>query len=185
MSLSLSPTKAAIIGHSFVRRLKNYVDEDKSKHNLGLTTNSHQVTMRGGGGLRICQLQQHFDFIRRMRPEVVLIDIGTNDLDSRRKPVQVLARELFQVAAIIRDRYNVKQVVICEVFYRTPVGRYASSNPEFNEGVHEFNQACKTYAASSSPVFRNIHFWHHTGLVENWQQYIADGVHLNQMGLFK
>ena len=183
--MALCPAKVAIIGHSFVRRLQSYVNQDDSKRNLGLTYTSHQVAMRGGGGRRISHLQQEFAFIGHMQPEVVLIDIGTNDLDSLRKPVQVLARELFQVAATLRDRYNVKLVVICEVFYRTPVGRYASSNPNFNELVHEFNQTCKTYAASASHVFRNIHFWHHSGLVHNWQQYIVDGVHFNELGLFK
>jgi len=119
--MALCPAKVAIIGHSFVRRLQSYVNQDDSKRNLGLTYTSHQVAMRGGGGRRISHLQQEFAFIGRMQPEVVLIDIGTNDLDSLRKPVQVLARELFQVAATLRDRYNVKLVVICEVFYRTPV----------------------------------------------------------------
>ena len=29
---------------------------------------------------------------------------------------------------------------------------------------------------------KNIHFWHHKGLFQNWRQYICDGVHLNATG---
>ena len=174
-----------IIGHSFVRRLESYIGEDDARSNFGLSNSTHSVKFSGIGGARIPQLRRRMQIIADEKPNVVIVDIGTNDVYNRRASVHSLVHNLFNIVHMLHTTYGVKQVIIMEMFFRTSHGRFGSRNPQFNVDVLEFNKLCKRYVEVHSCRLRNIQFWHHVGLTNNWQQYIEDGVHLNRSGLAK
>ena len=128
-----------------------------------------------------CHLEQKTHLVGRMG-HVVFLDIGTNDLLSG-YPIARLVERVLVAARILISFYHVKQVVI---FRRLPNGRYHCP-VDFNDRVVSYNTSLKKRIDAACPRYaRTIQFYHHHGLVENWQQYLlADGVHLNELGLAK
>jgi len=120
-----------------------------------------------------------------LQPDVVILDVGTNDLDNGLFPPNVLADILFRFAESLQQHFKVRHIVILEVFFRTELGQFAPRSPGFNASVRQFNNKCKFLSTSKPLSERFCHFWHHSGMVANWQQYIVDGVHLTQIGLSK
>ena len=59
------------------------------------------------------------------RPQVVLIDIGTNDLQYT--SAAVVAQQVFQAACRLVHYYQVTHVVILEVLPRSNKGRFAGT----------------------------------------------------------
>ena len=72
-----------IIGHSFVRRLQEYVlRKDTSKvvgAHLGISVQFSDVFYCGVGGLILDRLINELPLVRDLSPKAVIIDIGTND----------------------------------------------------------------------------------------------------------
>ena len=66
-----------------------------------------------------------------------------------------------------------------EVFPRTD-GRYRCP-PGFNVEARRYNLLLRERLAACP----RTHLHHHKGLVDNWPQYVADGVHLNAAGMTK
>ena len=75
--------KALILGHSFVRRLKRDLDSGfdpcaASDFNLRGTVS---VYLHGVGGRTVQTLQENdLHVIRDLAPDIVILEIGTNDL---------------------------------------------------------------------------------------------------------
>ena len=82
MNNSVCP-KALIIGHSFVRRLKDDLlrnFDSCASLDFGLDQ-SMEVLLHGVGGLRVTQLHRIISQkVRDLSPDDVLLEIGTNDL---------------------------------------------------------------------------------------------------------
>ena len=77
-------------------------------------------------------------------------------------------------------------VVICEVLFRSANGKYPLNNPQFVQQAHIYNNMVKILIGKLPEHERlGIRFWHHRGLVENWESYLEDGVHLNSVGMEK
>ena len=71
---------ALILGHSFITRLKD--NANGSWANLGFAPSELRVHFAAKGGLSLCR--PHItDRIKRIRPEVIVIQIGENDADRR------------------------------------------------------------------------------------------------------
>ena len=70
--------KLLVIGHSFVRRLKDY---PRGK-GLQLERQFSRTVIRGFGGMRLASLRQHLSYVQREKPSAIIVDIGTNDLSS-------------------------------------------------------------------------------------------------------
>ena len=93
----MSPTKVVIMGHSFVARLRAYAKEDE-RRNMSLDPAHHTVEITGRSGLGIPQLYTVASlWIRKHNPHLVIIDIGTNDIDSQAPAVKKLAHKLFSI----------------------------------------------------------------------------------------
>ena len=85
MNNSVGP-KALIIGHSFVRRLKDDLlrnFDSRASLDFGLDR-SMEVLLHGVGGLRVTQLRLIIisQKVRDLSSDAVLLEIGTNDLGS-------------------------------------------------------------------------------------------------------
>lgn len=181
--IMVPPVRVLIIGHSFVRRLEEYVSHSNLRHNMGLSTDNHLVSYASIPGGRIDNITSLFTLIESTRPDMIVIDVGTNDLDSS-TPAHLLARRLVNLATHIHSQFNITQVVVLEVLFRTLSGRYSPQSKFFNARVHQFNNMCRSLICRN-PSATPLSFRHHYGMVDDWQQYISDGVHLNNFGLFK
>ena len=126
------------------------------------------VSPLGLGGMTTAHLEQKTHLVGRMGPHVVFLDIGTNYFSTG-----------YPIA-----RQQVVILEILEIFRRLPTGRYHCP-VDFNDRVVSYNTLLKQIIDAAGPRYtRTIQFHHHHGLVENWQQYLlADGVHLNELGL--
>ena len=92
------PVQTLIIGHSFVHRVESYLDR-YSIDNLHLPTEHHTVNFLSRGGAHISDIVSLFD-TWEFTPDFVILDVGTNDLDSP-TPTQELAVDLYEVAKYI------------------------------------------------------------------------------------
>jgi len=84
MNNSVRP-KALVIGHSFVRRLKDDLlrnFDSRASLDFGLDR-SMEVLLHGVRGLRVTQLRRIISQkVRDLSPDAVLLEIATNDLGS-------------------------------------------------------------------------------------------------------
>ena len=178
------PQFVLIVGHSFVHRFEAYISQS-DLHNFNLSSSKYTIVFKSFPGGYIRDLSSIYQLVLDNSIPVVLIDLGTNDIDSEINPSHLLANQLYTMANhMVRD-LGVKQVAIMEVFFRTQAGKYALRSPEFNTHVHQFNNKAKILCKSVHKSSRQIHFWHHSSLVDNWAQYIVDGVHFTKQGLLK
>ena len=181
----MSPTISLLLGHSFVSRINNYM-WDQNKLNFQLSLSTHKVICSGKGGLLAADLYSQFQLFlssSRKTPHLVVLDVGTNDLDLGTPPTEV-ARQVYYFATKLVREFDVDKVVILEVLDRSSSGRHAPRSSAFSTNVKSYNEVIKTSinrANHPSKVF----FWHHKRMATYPEQYIADGVHLNPKGLSK
>lgn len=177
--------RVVCVGHSFTKRLANYCES--GRENLGLDIRRHHISFIGQGGKLYIHLYGDIPALVRLNPDIVCIDIGSNDIDNDMSCAQQLASNVFHFASYLIEAFRIKTVVIMEVLCRLEEGRYGTHNKaQFQHAARMYNYAIKRLVNSQSSK-RQIYFWHHRGLVHNWERYIdnSDGVHLNQAGMHK
>ena len=117
MSLSKpnsQPQTVVCVGHSYITRLSRYCQHSDSKSNLGLHPARQTIRFRGKGGKYVAHLPFDMPYIIRTRPQLVCIDIASNDLDvPTAQPCQV-ATKVFEFAQQLISQ-GVQSVVIMEV----------------------------------------------------------------------
>ncbi len=179
------PQVILILGDSFVKRLRVYLERHET-FNLDLDYSGHKVFIKGWGGKKIVDLcsAQIFDIVKSVSPEIVLLEVGSNDLDDGNISFATMLQVLTNFTMTLKNVYNVSTVAFMEIFFRTKVCRGDwSSTTCLNDAIFDFNKRCKEISMLPNPPF---YFWHHKGLVSNWYKYICfDGVHLNDEGLLK
>ena len=131
----------------------------------------HTVHCWGVGGLRFPQLLLATRAACAPGYDVVLLDSGTNDL-AVGCSAELLADRVLAVTDTLLDSYGVKRVVLMEVLPRTD--RQGAEARRYHSLLSELLAACL-----------HTHLHHHQGPVDNWPQYVADGVHLNAAGMAK
>ena len=161
--------KVCVVGHSYVRRLRDYCSQKGTK-NMNLHPNEFDVTFRGKGGLKVrkCDDREeimHFSIV----PDIVFLQLGENDIavhiDSRKLAVDILA-----IAQYLHDGIGVKLVIIGQLIRRM---QFASCR-NFNIKVLETNK----HLEELSEPLHGIHFWKHRGFWKDLTYLGPDGVHL-------
>ena len=81
--MSVSVPKVLILGHSFVCRLRDNLDaqfDDCASKNFHLPESAN-VSLYGTGGRTVEKLLKYdLIFVLNFRPDIILLEIGTNDL---------------------------------------------------------------------------------------------------------
>ena len=173
-----SKTTTLILGHSFVRRFKEYVskgNDDRVKRDLDLhITNMH---IYGVGGRTIQKLIKYdLHMLSTVKPDIVILELGTNDLASNGKCPDELATEMITLVDIIHSHFGIKHVVVCQV-----IERARPPTPTFNANVVILNDNLQRLLR----CVPHASFWHHRGLRQPTVNiFVKDGVHLNQKGLY-
>ena len=140
---------------------------------MGLDEGDCEISFIGRGGMTIARLRHRADEILSRRPDVVLLEIGTNDI-ARINPIR-LADEVFEFANLLTTG-GVRHVIISQVFFRM-AGRYHVA-ADFNDRVVVYNERMRELTRSSAVV----DFWRHRGIWARWQDLLVDGVHFTVEG---
>ncbi len=90
------PCSVFLLGHSFVHRLSLY-DRERGCPNLALDPTQFRIIHHAKGGLKLSGLLEECEVVRPLHPNIVFLEIGTNDLASEADPHK-LAQELKRFA---------------------------------------------------------------------------------------
>ena len=165
--MTLCVPKAMILGHSFVRRLRGDLEQhfdDRAKSTFDLK--DVQVRLFGVGGRTVNKIKQ-FDLanVSRFAPDVVILEIGTNDLCN--EPPETVGSQIDELVELLLNHFPVRVVGVCEVIKR--------AEPVFNQKVEVLNRYLRV-VIDNPKVF----VWRHKILNSPSHDFLLeDGVHLN------
>lgn len=172
--------KVLILGHSFVKRLRRDLNssfDSRARKDFKLRGTA-SVSLYGVGGRTVSKLR-HFDLhmLRRLRPLIVILEIGTNDLSSG-KPEVVGSAIDDLVCHILSEFSSVRVVGVCHVIPRSNL--YPAAE-EFFQKAKLLNQYLDVVLAQ----YPNVFCWQHKHFNNMFKDlYLTDGVHLNQLGQY-
>ena len=121
--MSVSVPKVLILGHSFVRRLRDDLDaqsDDRASKNFQLPESAN-VSLYGTGG-RTVEKFLKYDLI-------FVLNFGTNDLPH--SAPEVVGSKIEEFARLLRDQYKVRVVGVCQV-----IDRKVSHSEALDTGFH-------------------------------------------------
>ena len=188
MASADSVTRIAIVGSSFIRRIKDDIkskDIPEFQHNFGFPTDIHtSFVFRGGWTVR--DVTNALPHIKEHCPHAVILQIGSNDLTETGADGDMVASRVLQLAAGILIETGASIVGVCPCFPRKK-GKYMKTKDSvytYNALARQFNRFLFRHTTKTP----GLHFWPHYGLDDNtlWQnRHILlrkDGVHLSDKG---
>lgn len=178
--------KAAILGHSFVRRL-SFFCEANNKQNMDIEEYEN-FSLVGYSGAKVHKILHilnncsSFGFSpieKQLRGcDIVIIHIGENDITSNTVNAKKLADDVLWIARTLITSFVVKRVIIGQLMKRKQ-GRY-SLPCSFNAITESVNARLEFLCE----FFKKIDFLKHKGFSLNWDMYLCeDGTHLNDKGM--
>ena len=174
-SMALSPPTVLILGHSFIRRL---MDDLKSNFDPRAAEDFHlsgdaMIHLHGVGGRTVLKLRQHdLGCVSSLRPDIIILEIGTNDLADLRP--EVVGSEIDELVHFLLVSFSVRVIGVCEVIPRVRA-------PFFNAAAPIFNQ----YINAIFESIPNVFCWRHRGFDNpSVNPYLPDGVHVNSLGQY-
>ena len=171
-----------IIGHSFIRRLRNDIssnDYPYLRDHLGLQQCEvyfmHESTV-------LPDFTKFVSSINSKMPAVTfhaaVIQIGGNDIDNGCCPL-LLASKLQDFADWLRTNHGIQHVYICEIFTRPCPKKCSAESYEFNR------QRCTNYLETLLEDC-TAKLWRHRRILNSPNNlFINDGIHLNARGTKK
>ena len=117
------------------------------------------------------------DKVATFRPGLLVIEIGTHDIDASCVTVDELAKTVFRFAKLCLSDYAVCNVICCPVLPRGP-GRFQARSVCFESNCVALNEALAVLCTSD---FRGSMLTHQRFL--NVAELFRDGVHLSDQGL--
>ncbi|XP_061192120.1 uncharacterized protein LOC133200319 [Saccostrea echinata] len=165
--------KVVILGHSFIRRLRDFVFATPDFYNLRLYPSHFSVEFRARGGLTIRQLANCSSLINFVDQDVCFLQIGSNDLCDASLPVKDIANAITSFASFLIITGKVKIVIIGQVLFRSS----QVTDPWYNDRVTELNVLLESLCINSDTKLK---FWHHHGFWSDpsMSHLSPDGVHL-------
>ena len=183
MKKMVSPAKVLLYGHSFINHYKRWSDQQGGRFdNLAMGQDKVRVYYHGVGGATIAHMGQecNLDRVRSIKPDVVFIQLGTNDLAmASYGPEWVVDRMKELVLEILA--MGVQRVIVGQVLFRGVAG-LKRAVPNFRGKVIVFNhQAESTINGIDKAVL-----WKHHNMWKYIEQLVADdGTHLNDRCHYK
>ena len=115
-----SPKKVMFIGHSFVCRLQRHF-YGLHQYNIGLDTYCEALFLAKPGA-HLTDLWRFANAVIAKKPNVLIIDIGTNDLCSYGYSPSLLTAEYRSFLNILIDM-GIQKIVLIPVLYRSALAR--------------------------------------------------------------
>ncbi|CAH3107063.1 unnamed protein product [Porites lobata] len=134
------------------------------------------IRFHGVGGRTIAKVRK-FDLgiIRRLGPDIIVLELGSNDLT--KLPAQTVGSELETLVRYLHDEFNVKSIAVCQV-----IRRHSPQCTAYNLKVTKLHLYLK---AVLEPIPYCL-YWKHRGFWNSRENiYLPDGVHLNDLGNLK
>ena len=166
-----------ILGHSFVHRLQSDLKarfDERTAIDFDLQGTA-DIYMHGVGGRKVPKLKKvDLGLIAKISPEIVILEIGTNDLVNT--PPEVVGSYIEDMVRHLISHYSIPAVVLCHV---TPC--MTGQSPKFNEKATLLNQYTRVVL---EPIQQAI-CWKHRGFSNpSITPFLLDGVHFNPMGQY-
>ena len=182
--------KVAIIGHSFVRRLGEFLEDHPEKDpHFGM--DHRRVSLLHCGGITMFEVRRTFeDQIRMLDPDWVVVVLGDNDADNHRLQVEGLATMIINTALQYLRRREVPVIVTNLMPRYTGSRRYSRT---YNGRAVQVNSELRRQVQ----LYQDVSFWVHKFAVfpedeattaayhRNRHLYKPDGVHLSEDGYFR
>ena len=111
ISMASSVPSVLVLGHSFIRRLRDDLRlhfDSRADDTFGLSDDAI-VHLHGVGGLTVARLRRDLGMVSSLSPQVVILELGTNDLTRLR--LEVAGSE-------IEDTFSVRVIGVCKVLPR-------------------------------------------------------------------
>ncbi|KAH3849221.1 hypothetical protein DPMN_091617 [Dreissena polymorpha] len=110
--------KVYIFGHSFVKRLKDFIRHDPSlRYDLGVT-GSPMIQYSGFSSATVDHLRNNLDYILYFNPDIVVLVVGTNDIyNPNQSPLSVASaiRDLVDTLLFV---HGIPQVIVMQTLHR-------------------------------------------------------------------
>lgn len=165
------------MGHSYVRRLKEFIEKGSEGHFTDTLNieNTCSVHWHGVGGRTIQKVVQYdTPIITSLSPDILVLEIGSNDLCRRRSKPKEVATSVLESVKSFHIFFQVKFVIVCKITERSKIP-YA----KYNENVARTNR----YLKLALEELDYAKFWSHRGLsCPTIDIFTRDGVHLNSKG---
>ena len=146
--MASSVPSVLVLGHSFIRRLRDDLRshfDSRADDTFGLSDDAI-VHLHGVGGLTVARLRRDLGMVSSLSPQVVILELGTNDLTRLR--LEVAGSE-------IEDTFSVRVIGVCKVLPRVRA-------PFFNDAASILNQ----YLCGILEPIPNVFCWRHC-----WRQF--------------
>ena len=170
--MALCVPKVMILGHSFVRRLSDDLEnhfDDRAKSNFDLE--DVKVRLFGVGGRTVEKIKQ-FDVanVSHFAPDIVVLEIGTNDLCNA--PPETVGSQIDELVELLLNHFSVRVVGVCLVIKQ--------AEPMFNKNVEVLNRYLSVVLDRP-----RVFVWRHKILDSTSHDFLLeDGVHLNPCGQY-
>ena len=111
--------KVLVLRHSFVKRLKNELDKNLDhwdSRTVGLVGTA-EVHLQRTGGRTVGKLQSYnLHVVRQLMHDIVVLEVGTNDLPS--VAPEVVGSSIENLVVTLKSIYSVAVVCVCHVIPR-------------------------------------------------------------------
>ena len=155
----LNPDKdkpyALVLGHSFVRCFKAFINKSKSSRNLNLDDTCRPF-LSGIGGRTVDKLVR-FDSAKLhvLQPNVVVLEISSNDLCDISSDPEAVGSLIITLIDRLPVEFSVDWVVVCQI-----LPRKKRPHPQYNSAVSTLNSWLKENLSTKE----HATFWKHRGL---------------------
>ena len=174
------PVKILYYGHSFVQHLQDYMAElPYYMGNFGISFNEASVHFKSLSGAPVERLRKkhNINLVNRIQPEIVLLEVGTNDLSEVNKTARYVHDQVLELVREILD-CRVRRVIVSQVVLRGKAG-LAGKDQNYSEKMHEYNHMIE----ASLQYLPRAAFWHHYKMWVDVETLVGtDGTHLNDQG---
>ncbi|KAH3705324.1 hypothetical protein DPMN_080393 [Dreissena polymorpha] len=110
--------KVQLFGHSFVKRLKDYIQNDSSqRHDLNLQANA-LVQYSGFPGATVKELRRHLEVVSDFSPDILVLIIGTIDIYNSDVTPESVARDIENLIDTLLFVIGVGKVIVLQVLHR-------------------------------------------------------------------
>ena len=177
---------AMIIGASEVRNLFTEINDAENRRypiswNFGLDWDDAQIFMSGVGGRKVDGVQNDLHVVDMIRPDVVLLAVGGNDLSvmGHEGRPEVVGYKLSNLAEDLHYNHGVARVIVSSIGPRFPPYCGYVYPYDYNNRVAICNQYLDVVLGDTE--FAS--FWDHSRQFA-WgrQLFLDDGVHFNYWG---
>ena len=170
--LGVEQPRVLILGHSFIRRLRVFIIKNSPTYNLNLNINTSVTICWHGVGGRTIDKGRRFDLteVERLKPDVVFLQVGTNDLTRRRSSPASVGSAIEDLVCLLHTEDGVRLVCVGQTVEKAP--------------GWDFQCKCTNPGAVPSRGLRTAPFaiyWTHREFWRASSSYLSyDGVHLRR-----